>query len=52
MPLLCKQTEEFIKKNEYKNAQSFELSALLCAKITGVSYLDSFLEKPEITFCV
>jgi hypothetical protein len=52
MPLLYKQTEEFIKKNKYKNRQSIEPSAVLCVKVTGVNHLDSFLEKLEMTFCV
>jgi hypothetical protein len=45
MPLLCKQTEELIKKNDYKNGQSIEPSVLLCEKITDVNHHDSFLEK-------
>ena len=52
MPLLCKQTEEFIKKIEYKKGQSTEPSAVLCEKITDKNHCDCFLEKLEMTFCV
>ena len=52
MPLLCKQTEEFIKKNEYKNGQSIEPSALLSEKITDVNHRDCFLERLGMTFRV
>ena len=52
MPLLCKQTEEFIKKNEYKNGQNIEPSALLCEKITDVNHRDCLLEKLQVTFYV